>query len=576
MIVRVDYKLVIAFVITIFLFVVMVAITVHNNQKNMALSKEVESTNYLMKHLEELSQHTQSVVSSYRSYVFFQSEEYIKNFVNEKSRLDSTKNHLLQISQANPELSDSIISLLVLTETIVQHGKEVIRDVQDNNDRSAFLSQNMEINNKLNEFLSAVLNLENEGRKRLRGLESLQRETSESAIKRNNIYAGMCLILVITIFSLLQRDMNKRRIMEDQLRLFNARLEQDVAKKTAEVNQVFERVSDGYFLFNTSGICTYVNAQAVVQLEVPKNQIIGRHFSELYRVDEEIPKSHRFDVLMQTKANVYSEIREIKTGKTFEYYAYPFEEGMSIFLRDVTEVKKAKEELIRSNEKFKLINEQLRNLSIYLQKVREDERSHIAREIHDELGQLLTGIKLDLSWVKSKEPELSEEVTNRLNAAVELTNNAIRSVRKIATDLRPVVLDDFGLIAAIEWQAKQFAERTQLKIDLHLPETEWSFSKDFSTIVFRICQEALTNVARHAHATEVTLSVVIDKGNLILRIADNGVGLTGDKKSGSLGLIGMRERAESLGGTLEIINLQGSGVLLELKIPIDDEVSHSR
>ncbi|MEZ4798558.1 MAG: histidine kinase [Flavobacteriales bacterium] len=575
MLVRVDYKLVIAFVVTIFLFVVMVAITIHNNKENLELSKEMERTNYMMKYLEDLHLSSQNLVNSYLAYSINPSSSKFQNIEESRHLAESSKVELLELSKQNSELTDSVFDMVYYLEAIINYSDQVVASVKSNTGQDQVILSNDIGSSNLELLSNKIHSLENFGRAKLRKLESTQKGTSESAIKRNNIYAGLCLALVITIFTLLQRDMNKRSILEEQLRTFNLRLEADIAKKTQEVNQVFERISDGYFLLNRQGLCTYVNAQGAFQLGLSKNEVLGKHFGELYSSTEAIPDTHRFDVLMESRANVNGEFTDIRTNKIFEYYAYPFNEGMSIFLRDITERKKAREELIRSNEKFKLINEQLRNLSVYLQKVREDERTHIAREIHDELGQILTGIKLDLSWLQSKVEDCSDDAKKRLNATIDLTNSAIKSVRKIATDLRPVILDDFGLIAAIEWQTKQFAERTNLSVHLNLPETEWSFSKDFSTIVFRICQEALTNVARHAHATEVNVSVDIEKGSLLLRIADNGVGINGDKKVGSLGLIGMRERAESMGGKLNVVNLPEGGVLLELKIPYSNEISFS-
>lgn len=522
MLVRVDYKLVIAFVVTIFLFVVMVAITIHNNKENLELSKEVERTNYMMKYLEDLHLSSQNLVNSYLAYSINPSSSKLQNIEESRLLAEASKVELLELSKENAELTDSVFEMVYYLEAIIKYSDQVVAGVKSKTGQDQVILSN-DIGSSNLELLSNKIHaLENLGRSKLRKLESTQKATSESAIKRNNIYAGLCLALVITIFTLLQRDMNKRSMLEEQLRSFNSRLEADIARKTQEVNQVFERISDGYFLLNKQGLCTYVNAQGAFQIGLSKSEVLGKHFGELYASSENIPDTHRFDVLMESRANVNGEFTDIRTNKIFEYYAYPFNEGMSVFLRDITERKKSREELIRSNEKFKLINEQLRNLSVYLQKVREDERTHIAREIHDELGQILTGIKLDLSWLQSKVEECSDDAKKRLSATIDLTNSAIKSVRKIATDLRPVILDDFGLIAAIEWQTKQFAERTNLNVNLNLPETEWSFSKDFSTIVFRICQEALTNVARHAHATEVNVSVDIEKGNLFLRIADNG------------------------------------------------------
>lgn len=568
MAVRIDYKIVLAFVVTIFLFVVLIALAVHNNRRNLFLSEGIERTNYMMKHLEEMNNHCQGYAASYRGYAISPSDNFKEKLERSRKGIDSTKVALFKIAKENPELQDSIFELVLNAEELVEFGKQVVAAT---NSQDKHLAVNLIANgtgdNLLEESIAIVQALEEKGRFRLRWLESQQKENSEASIKRNNAYAVVCILLVITIFTLLQRDLNKRRELEEKLRSFNATLEAEIIRKTKEVGQIFERISDGYFELNSDGIVTNVNPQGCVMLGQDKTSIEGKSYKELYAAEIELPKPYQFDSIMSAQSNVFYEFNDQLTNKTFEFYAYPYPTGMAVFLRDVTEKKRSREELMKSNEKFKLLNEQLRNLTIYLQKIREDERAHMAREIHDELGQVLTGIKLDLSWIKNKSVDLSEEVSNRLEAATELTTTAIKSVRKIATDLRPVVLDDFGLIAAIEWHAKQFMERTKINVVLNLPETEWNFQKDFSIIVFRICQEALTNVARHAHASEVQIAVVIDRGVLHMQIVDNGTGFTGESKSGSLGLIGMRERAESLGGTLEIKSLADGGVMLELKLP---------
>jgi signal transduction histidine kinase len=565
---RIDYKIVLAFVVTIFLFVVMIALAIHNNKRNLFLSESIERTNYMMKYLEEMNNHCQSFAASYRGYAISPSQNFKDKFESSRRSIDTTKVALFKIAKENPELQDSIFELVLHAESIVDFGKQVVEatNAEDKHQAVRLISEGIG-DTHLEKSTAIIHELEEKGRFRLRWLESQQKENSEAAIKRNNAYAIVCVLLVITIFTLLQRDLNKRRELEEKLRSFNATLEAEVIRKTKEVGQVFERISDGYFELNADGIVTKVNPQGEVMLNRNRDDIVGKSYKELYAAEVELPVPYQFSSIMAAQANVFYEFHDKLTNKTFEFYAYPFKNGMAVFLRDVTEKKRSREELMKSNEKFKLLNEQLRNLTIYLQKIREDERAHMAREIHDELGQVLTGIKLDLSWIKNKSTDLTDELKTRLEAATELTTTAIKSVRKIATDLRPVVLDDFGLIAAIEWHAKQFMERTRISVVLNLPETDWNFSKDFSIIVFRICQEALTNVARHAHATEVQIAVVIDRGVLHMQIVDNGTGFTGESKSGSLGLIGMRERAESLGGTLEIKNLTDGGVMLELKLP---------
>jgi PAS domain S-box-containing protein len=227
--------------------------------------------------------------------------------------------------------------------------------------------------------------------------------------------------------------------------------------------------------------------------------------------------------------------------------------------------KQATEEVVKSRE-------ELRELSAYLQGVREEERTHIAREIHDELGQQLTGLKMDIAWIKNKSEKefqfpLLREKTNDM---IDLVNNAITSVRKIAKQLRPGILDDLGLEAAIEWQANEFAERTGIKFTVESKLSGQDFSKEINTAVFRIFQESLTNIARHSQATQVNVTLFISGNKLILQIIDNGIGISNDRKSNaiSFGLLGMNERAAHLNGTFSVEKYPTGGTIVILQIPL--------
>ncbi len=191
------------------------------------------------------------------------------------------------------------------------------------------------------------------------------------------------------------------------------------------------------------------------------------------------------------------------------------------------------------------VNQKLRNLSAHLQEAREEERISIAREIHDELGQQLTGIKLDVSWLKNKVESKFPEDTERTVRLIDNINKTINDVRKIASHLRPGVLDDLGLEAAIEWQTHQFQEQTGIQCALHFENVSGDYGKEINTAVYRIYQEALTNVMRHAKATEVKTNFMEIDNTLILEVIDNGIGIDEADKNNtfSLGITGMRERA---------------------------------
>ena len=264
----------------------------------------------------------------------------------------------------------------------------------------------------------------------------------------------------------------------------------------------------------------------------------------------------------------------------FEWRVYPeFDAAGNIqsvlsINRDITERKRAEEEVQQSREL-------LRALSAHLQSIREEERTMIAREIHDELGQALTGLKMDLSSLqkslrKTGELDLSR-LTEKTTTMGQLIDSTIQTVRKIATDLRPGILDDLGLVAAIEWQSQDFQKRTGIKCNFTPDMDDLDLNAERSTTLFRILQETLTNVARHSEATEVIVTLDRDDNDLALEIRDNGKGISQTEISGcrSLGLLGMRERAQRLGGDLKISGAPGEGTIVTARIPLTSEQMES-
>ncbi len=238
--------------------------------------------------------------------------------------------------------------------------------------------------------------------------------------------------------------------------------------------------------------------------------------------------------------------------------------------------------LEKSEQQLRNSRDQLRQLSAHLQSVREEERVHIAREIHDELGQMLTVLKMDLSLVSRKLRRNfsnggTHEILEELSAMSKLVDTTILSIRRIAVELRPELLDDLGLKDAIEWEAKTFQARTEIKTEFNSSMKVSSLDKEYSTALFRILQEALTNVARHARATEVVIKLAYDRKDLVLEIRDNGRGITNEESSRlhSLGLLGMRERVLLIGGTINITGILNFGTTVHVRVPIaKDEREH--
>jgi signal transduction histidine kinase len=225
-------------------------------------------------------------------------------------------------------------------------------------------------------------------------------------------------------------------------------------------------------------------------------------------------------------------------------------------------------ELHRKSERLRESEEKLRRLAAHLISVREEERAHIAREIHDELGQVLTGLKMEVTWLAKRLKE--QPLIEKTDAMCKLIDSSVQTVRKIATGLRPEMLDDMGLVAAVGWQAKEFQKRTGIRARVKLPPEGAKLDIDISTTMFRIFQEILTNVARHSRATRIDVDLGIGEDSVSLVVADNGVGIAESDLNGkkSLGLLGMHERALLFGGEVKISGAGGEGTRVTVSIPL--------
>jgi PAS domain S-box-containing protein len=262
-------------------------------------------------------------------------------------------------------------------------------------------------------------------------------------------------------------------------------------------------------------------------------------------------------------------------GRVLGTFALYYREPRLPSAEDATLIERATH-LARIAIERRQLEDQLRALSAHVESVREDERTGIAREIHDELSQALTALKMDLAWLGRRianEGSVSPaRLLDKLRAMSEMTDEVIGQVRRISAELRPIVLDDLGLLAAIEWQAQEFERRTGTACVIRSNLGEAQLGRDLSTAVFRIFQEALTNVARHAGAQHVEVRLDRYTGVLRLDVEDDGKGIGPEavRSPSSLGLLGIRERARRLGGTAVIRNREPSGTIVSLQVPADE------
>jgi PAS domain S-box-containing protein len=364
-----------------------------------------------------------------------------------------------------------------------------------------------------------------------------------------------------TGYIIITNDITDVKKLEGQLKNFNEQLEAEVSAKTKELNDVFGRVTDAFIAVNNQHQLTYVNKKAGEILQRNWKDLVGKDLkTELKNIDENFFKV--YEKAKEKQEYIYFEDYFKSFNSWIEIHFYPSSNGVSIYFKDVTHQKKIQEDLIKLNYRF-------RNLASHLQNSREEERINIAREIHDELGQMATALKIDLSWIKKKMVSESEDVREKVDNTIAELGEMVNTIRRIAQELRPSILDNLGLTAAIEWYCGDFQKRTGIQCKFANGLGDVQLPNNVKTSLFRICQESLTNVMRHSEATEVACSMKWEKSNkIVLTIEDNGKGFDTSQKTKSLGLLGMQERALLINGVLKIESKPKQGTIITVEVDI--------
>lgn len=324
--------------------------------------------------------------------------------------------------------------------------------------------------------------------------------------------------------------------------------------------------------------CRYlaVNTAYLEILRIPEDAVLGKRPDEIWPAEiAEIYLRTDRAVLKSGRRRRYEEMRSDHSGipRWFETIKSPIRDkagriiGTVGISRDISERKAAESELIKSRA-------QLRELSNYLQSVREAERARISRELHDELGQTLTALKMELGWFRDRLPAEPPVLRKRIDRLVQIVDHSVTDLQRIASDLRPMILDELGLVSAIQWLTQNFSERGPLSIELSFEPANIVYSKDVSTAAFRIVQEALTNIVRHSGAESARIMARHLGNELQLDISDNGRGMDlARSRRERLGLIGMSERAHMLGGSMEIDSSPGRGTRISVRLPLSDKLA---
>ena len=341
---------------------------------------------------------------------------------------------------------------------------------------------------------------------------------------------------------------------------------------------LFENMNDAAFLADPeTGIILDVNKRAEVLLGRPRDELIGAHQTELYPPDKASQYRERFRRHVEKgQAGNYAGEVACKDGRivpvmisnsgTFTVAKQSYILGL---LHDVSDRRRIEGKLRRSHR-------ELRKLAAYLQSAREVERLEVARTIHDELGQGLTALKMDVSWLARRLPKEAKELRERARDMALLIDATAGATERISTELRPALLDDLGLAAAVEWYVEDFQKHSGINCEVDVSARDVVLGRGPATAVFRILQEALRNVVRHAKATKVEVSLGTSGGKTVLKVRDNGIGIAGERVADSqaFGLLGMRERALSLGGSVRIRGRPGKGTTVTVTVPLSKGQGH--
>jgi len=357
-----------------------------------------------------------------------------------------------------------------------------------------------------------------------------------------------------------------------ELAAANVALEESRARAAG----IIASAMDAIVTLDPDGRILLFNAAAEAMFRAPADRIIGRS------IDELLPERLRGTARWWRQVGVPPQdlaTRGENVGRRVDGEEFPLEASVSrieiagrelvtVILRDITERQRAEQAL-------RLVSEQMRALALRLENIREQERTRIAREIHDVLAQELTRLKIDLVWLARRTAKPIDEATRtmmgtRITDALTQADVAITTVQRIATELRPVILDSLGLSAAVEWQAEDFSRRTGIACHARTPGPALTLDRERATALFRILQESLTNVARHAQASQVDIQLAAGADYVALTVRDNGQGIAAAQLADplSIGLTGMRERAQAFGGTAEIAPAGAGGTVVAVRLPL--------
>lgn len=366
------------------------------------------------------------------------------------------------------------------------------------------------------------------------------------------------------LYTVILRDITDRAIAEGSL-----------ARSEARLRGILDSAMDAIITVDERQHVVLFNAAAEAVFGCPREEAIGAPLA--WFIPERFRAAHPEHIRHFGEENTNSRrmgTQRIVTGLRRDGEEFPIDASISqitengqkfytVILRDVTLRVQAEQALRRSKE-------ELHELATAANLLREQEKRRIARELHDELAQALTGLKMDVAWIKDRLQTPEPPIARKLAAMEALLDGAVAATRRISSDLRPMMLDDLGLVPATEWLMQSFIERTGIQCRLRIANPELELRDPHATTVFRIVQEALTNITKHAKASDVEIVLDDGDGDITVSVRDDGVGFSMDdpRKPNSYGLIGLRERAYLIGGKVEIESEPGKGTCIKARLPL--------
>jgi PAS domain S-box-containing protein len=369
------------------------------------------------------------------------------------------------------------------------------------------------------------------------------------------------------LYTVILRDITERVDAETQL-----------ARSEARLRGILDSAMDAIITVDATQHIVLFNAAAEAMFGCPRDEAIGAPLA--WFIPQRFRDAHANHVRHFGETGIASRrmgAQRIVTGLRRNGEEFPIDAAISqlaehdtkfytVILRDITERLRAEDVLRRSKE-------ELKELGAAANVAREHEKSRVARELHDELGQSLTALQMDVAWCKENIPPGEQALARKLDRMQAMLDATVAATRRIAADLRPLMLDDLGLLPAVEWLVEDFSQRSGVACELEVsdPDLDLALPDAYATAVYRSIQESLTNVTKHARASRVEVAIGESDGMLTVRVCDNGAGFSADdpRKPNSYGLLGLRERAALLGGDATISSAPGAGTRIEIRLPVE-------